>query len=157
MRRQNKDEEICALILTLLEIPHDHAKLMTPSQIRSLVECDHYPVAVHTATGLGWTPEQVNHPSNLQFLTGEAHLKKTNAIDKKNRAKSRRIEKKTSPNATFTELVAKQFRRQYAHPADTGAALVETHRPRRPWPSKAVDGSKRSKWKKPLKGPAVRR
>lgn len=90
-RAPNMSEKLAAAILVILDIPHEQAKSMSTKSILQLVEWDHYPVAVNTARDLGWTVDQVNHPSNLQPLTKAGHLLKTRTVDTPQAAKAKRL------------------------------------------------------------------
>ncbi len=61
-------DQLAAMILLHFGIPHEVAKRMTAKQILALVEFDHYPVRFETARDLGWSDDEINHPSNLQPL-----------------------------------------------------------------------------------------
>lgn len=66
-------------------IPYEHAKLMAPAQIKSLVHFDHYPI--RKADGGS------NHPSNLVPRFIAEHREKTAKVDAPAMAKDRDIGK----------------------------------------------------------------
>jgi len=78
----NLTDKLCCMILLHYGIPHDVAKDMRRSDILRLVEWDHYPVAFATARDLGWTPDDYNHPSNLQPILPDDHTIKSARRDK---------------------------------------------------------------------------
>lgn len=84
-------EKLAACLIELMEIDREDAKKMTPEQILSLVEWDHYPVAFNIARDSGWTIEEINHPTNLlpRFILG--HREKTAKVDTPVAAKSKRL------------------------------------------------------------------
>jgi hypothetical protein len=82
---------LAAVVLLHLRIPHDVAKGMTTKQILSMVAWDHYPVRYETGIALGWSDDEINHPSNLQPLIDEDHGLKTAKKDIPEIAKSRRL------------------------------------------------------------------
>jgi len=96
----NMTEKLAAALLQQLRfvdgqfrpiIDYKRAKTMTPEQIISEFECDHYPMSVF----MGGT----NHPSNLQWLTKEEHKHKTNSLDRETHNKVRRNAKKKAKAA----------------------------------------------------------
>lgn len=83
-------EELDAALLRILElegVEYDREKVKTVAAgyVRSLFECDHYPVAV----ALGGT----NHPSNLRHRLAAQHRLKTARKDIPEIAKSVRLSK----------------------------------------------------------------
>lgn len=77
------EEELACCIAFILTIPHEHQKLMTAGQVRSLVEFDH---AVHSAIGGShefW---------NLTMRQILDHRWKTHEIDRPQIRKTDRIE-----------------------------------------------------------------
>lgn len=87
---------LAAAVIQLLEIPHEHAKLMSVDQILSLVHRDHDPIPWSTARDLGMSPDQYNHPSNLTLRPVPDHQRKTRTFDLPQIAKSKRIAKATA-------------------------------------------------------------
>lgn len=92
-RAPNLSEKLAALIVAHFAIPREIAKTMSPQKILALVEWDHMPVPYNTARDLGWTDDEINHPSNLQPLMPEDHLEKTRKIDTPQAAKGKRLTK----------------------------------------------------------------
>jgi hypothetical protein len=95
-RPPNGTELLAAALLRILElegipIPRERAKAMTAGEIVAKFEADHYPVRVETARELGWSPEQVNHPTNLELRLEAAHAEKTAKVDAPEIAKGRKV------------------------------------------------------------------
>lgn len=90
-RAPRLSDKLAAVILLHLGVPHKVAKRMTTNEILALVEFDHYPVRFETARDLGWSDDEINHPSNLQPLFPEDHAIKTAKIDIPAAAKSKRL------------------------------------------------------------------
>ncbi len=84
-------DKLAAMILLHLGIPHEVAKTLPANAILALVEWDHFPVRVETARELGWSDDEINHPSNLQPLIDADHALKTAKKDMPEIAKSRRL------------------------------------------------------------------
>lgn len=151
-----KDEKLAATLLQLRRfdddsgtfvplIDREKAKGMTPQDIISAVDFDHWPVAV----SLGGT----NHPTNLVPKLRADHKKKTAKKDAKVNAKLRRIlaakEEKTRKMAEFYKSTLR---------GDDGSDSTPTPvSKKKKWPSKPIPGSKSSDFKKPMRGNAVRR
>lgn len=90
-RDPNLTDMLGALIIAHFGIPREVAKTMTRREILGLLEWDHDPVPVAIAVGLGWGPDQYNHPSNLTGRLSEDHGLKTARIDIPQIAKAVRI------------------------------------------------------------------
>lgn len=88
MTAPNLSQKLASALCIILEIPHEHAKLMHEDQINSLVEWDHYPI--RRADGGS------NHPSNLRPLLIGAHREKTYKHDAPDMAKERDVRKARS-------------------------------------------------------------
>lgn len=82
---------LAAAIAQLFDIPREHVTAMSCEQLLSLIQTDHDPVPVSVARDLGWTWEQINHPSNLTIRLIPDHFEKTNRRDKPAIAKSKRV------------------------------------------------------------------
>jgi len=129
MKRSNLSEELGAALLQILElqdeldrrngepvepIPREVAKALTPSQIRSLFEVDHYPIRRE----MGGT----NHPANLHFRLWKAHRVKTAKRDVPEIRKGERIWRANVEHAlamtdklclpSLEEIKAREIRRQ---------------------------------------------
>lgn len=76
-RAANLREKLAAMIVAHFQIERDHAKAMSVEQILSLIEVDHDPVHFAIARDLGWTAEEVHHPSNLTVRLISGHREKT--------------------------------------------------------------------------------
>lgn len=101
-KQPNMSEKLAACLLQLLEfkdgkflpiIDRMWAKGKTPAEIIACFECDHYPISVFMGGG--------NHPTNLQWLTNDEHLKKTNSLDRETHNKLRRNAKKKAKSPTL--------------------------------------------------------
>lgn len=90
-RAPNLSEKLAAMIVAHFAIPREIARTMTARQLLNLVEWDHAPVRYELARELGWTDDEINHPSNLQPLLPEDHLEKTRKIDTPQAAKGKRL------------------------------------------------------------------
>ena len=123
----NLNQKLACAVLQLMDIPHEHAKLMTTEQILSLVHCDHYPVAVSVAVPIGWTPEQYNHPSNLRMVVVSVNLEKGRKVETPQAAKSKRIIEE------HKFVVRKRLTLD-----DTAAVEVSQNKPRRRWPYRPI-------------------
>lgn len=82
---------LAAAIRELLEIPYEHAKLMSAEQMISLITRDHYPIRRDDGLKLGMSVEEVDHHSNITLRTIMAHREKTAKIDAPAIAKTKRI------------------------------------------------------------------
>ena len=93
--------KLAAAICIVLDIPHEHQKLMTADQVLSLVQWDHWPIRRDDGLALGMSLEEVDRFSNLFPRPIMAHREKTSKIDIPQIAKSRRIlaaaERRTTP------------------------------------------------------------
>lgn len=149
----NLTEKLAAFVLTM-RIPDENgnlvplvtreeAKLMTAEQIVSLIQVDHNPVRVETAIALGWTPREYNHPTNLTPLPIMAHRTKTATVDVPEVAKSDRI-----------TAEQQEFRRRMLSKSGQTPDEPRNHQTRK---SSPMPGSKDSGWRKPMRGPPVRR
>jgi hypothetical protein len=146
-RAPNSSEIIAAAVLQILRlrgdpIDPDHARQMTPRQIRSLVQIDHYPVRRETASALGWGADQVNHPANLDLKLILAHRRKSAKVDMPQIKHGRKV----------TEAQEEHRRRMLAK--HEGEPPVRSSGR---WPKQKVPGSKGTPWKKKMNGRAVRR
>ena len=113
-RDPNLKDKLGALIVAHYGIPRDAAKSMTRKQLLALVDWDHYPVAVKIAQDLGWTPDQYNHPSNLQPLIHEDHKVKTGKQDIPQIRKADRI---SAAHAEFRRAILAKCGQADAAPA----------------------------------------
>jgi len=76
-------EQLAAALIQIGEIPHEHAKKMTPAQIRSLFHLDHWPIAkVDGGPDKAW---------NLTWRLIKAHRRKTATIDQRDQTKARHL------------------------------------------------------------------
>ena len=87
----NLRDKLAACLIQIMDIPRDEAKKMSVDQILSLVEWDHDPVAYNTARDLGWTPDEINHPTNLSPRFIKAHRAKSAKVDTPLAAKGKRL------------------------------------------------------------------
>jgi hypothetical protein len=143
-RPPSKTEKLAAALLEIQRlkgdpIPRAHAKAMSAEQINRLFDADHAPVRVETALELGWTPSEINHPTNLDFKFRGAHRVKTATKDLPEIAKGRRV---TAANEKFR---AKVLAKQTGEP-------VRVKRKSRP-----MAGSRDSGWKQRMNGKWERR
>ena len=92
-RNPNLSEKLAALLIAHYEIPRETAKGMTVKQILALFEFDHYPIAWNLGRDLGYSGEEINHPTNLQPLFHEEHMPKSAKIDTPRAAKGKRLTK----------------------------------------------------------------
>lgn len=76
-RRANLRETLASLIAAHFGLPREHVKSMTVDQIISLIEVDHDPVHFAIGRDLGWSPDQIHHPSNLTVRLIRDHREKT--------------------------------------------------------------------------------
>lgn len=77
--------KLAAAICVILEIPHEHQKLMTEDQVLSLVQWDHYPIPhAHGGPSAHW---------NLWPRTIMAHRLRTRTIDVPMIAKVKRLQR----------------------------------------------------------------
>lgn len=118
-------------------ISFEDAQKMTAEQILSLFHFDHYPV--RKAEG---GPDE---PWNLTPRFIPAHRLKTAKKDQPEIAKNKRISE-----------AHEEFRRRILAKT-TGEPVPEPAKPKRKWPSRPVDGSKNSPWKKHADGRVSRR
>lgn len=93
-RDPNMTEKLACALLQWLEalgepIPRGHAQLMSPDQICSLFQFDHYPIR--------YIDGGTTHPDNLMPKFIAAHRKKTAEIDVPQIRKADRIRKKRTP------------------------------------------------------------
>jgi hypothetical protein len=129
-----------AAVAQLFKIPREHAKLMTPDQMLSLVHVDHDPVPFALARDLGWSPEQYNHPSNLTLRLIRDHRTKTASKDIPDLAKTDRIR---------TEHAEFQRRILAKAGADTPVGATRKLKRKitsRPFRSKSASSSRGNKW-----------
>lgn len=150
-----KDEKLAATLLQLKRfneagelvplIDREWAKDKTPAEIVHEFEYDHWPVAV----SLGGT----NHPTNLVPKLRADHKKKTAEKDAKINAKLRRILAKEKEKGDKLS----DFYRNTRPAPDTSASPKTAVEKKKKWPSKPIDGSKASAFKKPMRGKAVKR
>lgn len=122
----NLRQLLAAAYAQLFDIPREHVKAMTTKQLLSLGVADHDPVPVAIAVGLGWTPKQYNHPSNLTIRLVPDHDTKTATRDVPQIAKTKRVSE--SEVAFRAKLAAKQ--------ALEHADIVAVSRTTRPFPSR---------------------
>lgn len=123
-RRNPSFKQIAAMFAArFLGLPHETAKQLTPDEILSRIQIDHYPVPFAIARDLGWAPDQYNHPSNLQPILPADHDKKSAKVDTPQIAKSKRVA------AKHQETLARMASRMNA-PAETEAS--DTPAPSRP-------------------------
>lgn len=117
-------ETLAAAILQLFEIPHEHAKLMTTDQIISLINRDHYPVAWNIGRDLGWSAEELNHPSNIVLRLIPAHRVKSADVDTPEAAKTDRI---SEQHAAFQQrMLAKTTPEAQPEPAGKPKAKIRS-------------------------------
>lgn len=91
-RRDPSIKQIAAMFAArFLGLSHEETKRLTPDEILSRLQIDHYPVPFAIARDLGWEPGQYNHPSNLQPLLPADHGKKSAKVDTPQIAKSKRV------------------------------------------------------------------
>lgn len=90
---------LAAAICQLLEIPHEHAKLMHEEQVISLIHRDHYPVRRADGLAMGMTVEEVDHHSNIFLRPIMSHREKTAREDIPQMAKSKRVRLKQAKHA----------------------------------------------------------
>lgn len=121
-RDPNLTDKLCAIIVAHFGIPYEAAKSMTRKQILSLVDWDHYPVPVKIAQDLGWTPDQYNHPSNLQAMIHQDHGIKTATKDIPEIRKADRISEEHE-----------RFRRAALAKSGQVSGVVD-EKPKRRWP-----------------------
>lgn len=131
-------QKLCAAYLRILAlmgraIPYDTAKEMTEENIEALFEVDHHPIPV--ANG------GTNHPSNLVPRIKDDHREKTRR-DVSRIAKGKRLSR--AAEETRRIILAKVGK----------IADEEVKRRKRANP---LPCGKRSGWKKPINGNAVRR
>jgi len=107
LKRQQptKDEKLATALLQLLHfidgkwqpiIDRESAKKLTAKEICGLLELDHYPISVFMGGS--------NHPTNMQWLTPEEHLKKTQSLDRETHNKVRRNKKKRMASLTAADV-----------------------------------------------------
>jgi len=95
---------LASAICALLEIPHEHAKLMTADQVISLVQRDHYPIRRSDGLALGMTVAEVDHHSNIVLRSIMAHRHKTATVDIPQIAKSKRIRRRQAEHREKMQL-----------------------------------------------------
>lgn len=122
-RDPNLKEKLAAMIVAHFGIPHEVAKTMPVARILSMVAWDHYPVPMTIALDTGWTPEQVNHPSNLQPLIHEDHGIKTAKRDIPEIRKADRISE-----------AHERFRRALLAKSGQVSGVRSDEKPKRRWP-----------------------
>lgn len=86
-RQPSLETKLAAALLTLGDVPYEHAKQMSARQICSLYHFDHYPI--RKADG------GKDEPWNLQPLLISAHREKTATKDKPELAKQARLRGET--------------------------------------------------------------
>lgn len=143
-RPPNLTEKYAGALLEILRlsgeaIPYEVAKAMTPAQIISLFQSDHYPVRRETALALSWDADAVNHPSNLRPRLILAHRHKSAKRDMPEIKHGRRV----------TEAQEEHRRKMLAK--------AQGEKPKSAWGRSKMAGSRRSKWKKKINGRVVPR
>lgn len=82
--------KLAAALCVILDIPHEHQKLMTEDQVLSLAQWDHYPIRRIDGLALGMSTEEVDRFSNIGARPIMAHREKTAKVDLPQMAKSQR-------------------------------------------------------------------
>lgn len=135
-------------------IDREKAKLMTPAEIIGHFDVDHEPIPKFFGGS--------NHPTNLNPKGKAVHRAKTSKKDSPAMAKTRRILKNKTfvvtrndnPNATLEKYMKDEGLVVVAWAKNDGNGFKEG---KKKWPSRPVDGSRNSKWKKPVRGKAYLR
>lgn len=108
-RDPNLTEKLAACLILLGFVKREAAKEMTAGEIVALAgEWDHHPIPYAVARDLGMTPEQYNHPTNIDPKPPAVHKTKTKddvtriakgkRITKEHEAFQRRLLAKSQPD-----------------------------------------------------------
>ncbi len=171
-KEATKDEKFAAALLALDDlrckmdpalkacVTREKAKRMTAREIQECFDFDHDPIPKYFGGS--------NHPTNLNPRPRAEHIEKTAKEDIPKIAKSRRIlakgsltaEKKKVARFTPTHDEIKAVNPNVILPGDdeeTEGKTTARTKPKRRWPKQVMPGSKKSGWKKPMRGKAERR